>query len=137
MKRIFDVITIFAILQMVTLVLTFSVSYGILDNAVQSSIAWENMGGDASQGITDNATELTSSVNEIYNTVRAIGAGLIMVAIVVTLVTLSIKTKSGADIAGAKITIAFLAVLAVLFIFAKPIMDKLIELANDFKGSLV
>ena len=134
MKKIFDVITIFAILQMIVLIFTINFSYGFFDNVFSRGKTWSEMGSSDSDQIIENASSITQATDEIYNTVRAIGAGLIMVALVVTFITLNMKTKSGKDIAGAKLTIGFTVGLAILFIFAKQFMEFIQGILEDFEG---
>ena len=77
--------------------------------------------------------ELNLVLNDIYNAVRAIGIGIFMVNIAFTAITLSNK-NNGKDIAGAKATIAFTAILALLFVFAQNIMGFITKLLGDLEG---
>lgn len=134
MKKIFNVILIFAIIQLLGVVFVSNKTYAggdsFFEKAFSAGKEWKNMGDGNSADIIKNANGITEATDDIYNGVRIIGVGIFMVNIAAIFITLSMK-NNGKDIAGAKLTITFSFVLALLFIFAQGIMDFL---KNFFEG---
>ena len=134
-KKLFSIIVIFVIIQAISMVFISHKTYAesFFDNVFNAGKKWKEMGEANSQGLIDNSTALTNATDDIYNAVRAIGIGIFMVNIAFTAITLSSK-NNGKDIAGAKVTIAFTAVLAVLFVFAQQIVGFITKFLSDAEG---
>ena len=109
---------------------------GFFDSVFERGKKWEEMGESGSSSIVDDkAKGIFDATDEIYNTVRVIGAGIFVVAIAATGIALNMR-NNGKDIAGLKVTIAFTVVLAVLFLFAKPIMDWISGFFNVIENTM-
>lgn len=134
-KKLFNIIVIFVIIQAISMVFISHKIYAesFFDKVFNNGKKWKEMGEANSQGLIDNSTALTNATDDIYNAVRAIGIGIFMVNIAFTAIALSSK-NNGKDIAGAKVTIAFTAVLAVLFVFAQQIVGFITKFLSDAEG---
>lgn len=137
MKKMFNVILIFAIIQLIGIVFVNNKTYAggdsFFEKAFEGGRQWKEMGGTNSEIILNSANGITQATDDIYNGIRAIGIGIFMINITAIFITLSMK-NNGKDIAGAKMTIAFSFVLALLFIFAQNIMGFLANLFEQFEG---
>ena len=105
------------------------------DNFFQSIIdsgkRWESMAANSSNNI--DTTNITDTIGEITRVVKAIGVGIFMVAIVVTIIASNMK-NTGQDIAGMKITLAFIFGLSLLFIFSDSIISIIMNIFNGFES---
>ena len=96
---------------------------------------WEERGEEGSDNIINKANSAFKNVDEFYNIVRVIGAGIFVVAITATGVALSMN-NSGVDMAGYKMAISFIFILAVLFIFAQPLMEFISGLFDALEDTI-
>ena len=148
-KKIFDIIIIFIIIM---LLFTSNNVYAakkttdtkkkeseseksFMEEVFDNGKKWKEMGEEGSDNIIENANSLFKARDDIYVTIRVIGAGIFVVAIAATGVSLSMS-NNGRDIAGMKMTIAFTFLLAVLFLFAQPIMETINSLFELFEDTI-
>lgn len=108
---------------------------GLFEQVFDDGKKWKEMGESGSDNIIENANSLFKARDDIYNTVRVIGAGIFIVAIAATGISLSMS-NNGKDIAGMKVTIAFTFLLAVLFIFAQPLMEFISGMFETFEDTI-
>lgn len=140
MKRILNIIFIFTIIQIFGMILGSNEIYatndeGFFERAFNSGRQWSEMGsGSAESVIENNANTVFKDIGEIYTYLRYIGIAIFMVSIGVTIMSLSMKDNNGQTIAGAKLTIGIMFLLAVLFIFAGQIMDILTSMFEQFES---
>ena len=134
-RRLFNIILIFLVIQAISMAFVSHKIYAesFFDKVFHNGKQWKQLGETNSQALVNNSTALTNATDDIYNAVRAIGIGIFMVNIAFTAITLSNK-NNGKDIAGAKATIAFTAILALLFVFAQNIMGFITKLLGDLEG---
>ena len=71
-KKIFNVILIFAVIQIFGIVFVSNETYatGFFEKAFESGKEWKTMGGSNSNAIIQNANGLFQATDEIYDTVR-------------------------------------------------------------------
>ncbi len=132
LKKVFNIIIIFILLQVVLFVFSKNNSYAeeeesFFDDVFHSGKQWSNMGTADADNIVENANGIFKATDDIYNVFRVIGGAMFIVAIGFTGVSLSMK-NNGKDIAEMKVTIAFIVILAVLFICAEPIKNAFTDL---------
>ncbi|MBR2290039.1 MAG: hypothetical protein IJ867_05490 [Clostridia bacterium] len=105
------------------------------DRVSDSYHAWSEMGEDESQGMLDNATGITDAIDELANFLRVICAGLLMLKIATTFIRLT-SNESGKSKAMDKKDIAFIVIIAVIFIAADKIMEGLTNIIETFMDLL-
>lgn len=135
MKKIFSIILIFIVIQLIGVIFVSNESYAgnsFFEDAFSSGKKWKEMGKD-SESLIENANGVFNATQDIYDGIRSLGIGLFMVNIAVTAISLSMH-NNGKDIAGIKLTIGFTFLLAILFIFAQQIMDFLKGIFEQFEG---
>lgn len=137
-NRIFNIIIIFIILQMFGIIITNSVyADSFFENVFDTGRAYkEKMGSNYAQDIIKNeANEVFSVTDEIYNTVRLIGASLCLLAFVVIVIGLN-TGKIAMDKAYVKLSLGITVVLAIMFIFSQQILDWIVEMLEKFEGTM-
>ena len=135
-KKLISIVLIFVILQLVGAVFVNNVSYAddtFLGNISDRGKAWSQMGESESQGIIDNATGITGAITSISSVIRIICIAIFLVRIAITAVKLS-SDDSPNHKAIAKGEVVFLAVLAIIFIFAEKIITGLIGFFEQLQG---
>ena len=110
-------------------------SKGFIEGVLENGKKWEEMGSSGSEDIMEEASELKDAEKDIFDNLRIVGSGIFVVAIAATGISLSASNK-GKDIAGMKVTIAFTFLLAVLFIFAKPLINMVTDLLNSLEDTI-
>lgn len=105
----------------------------IFGEAADEIKEWEKMKeGDTSKVLANATQELNTTIqDDIGNAVRVFGVGAIIVYIAYLFIRLNL---TGADIAEAKMKITVLAIIAIIFIFADPIMNFLKDLAGKIEA---
>ncbi|MBR1540346.1 MAG: hypothetical protein IJ629_04165 [Clostridia bacterium] len=134
-KKILSVIVIFMMIQLVFINNYSFASSGdsFFEKTFKQGKSWRDMSGGNSSAVLNNATGVTTAIDDIYNGIRAIGIGVFMVNIAFLFITLSMK-NNGKDVAGAKLTITFSFILALLFIFAQNIMGFFTNIFEQFES---
>ena len=138
MKKVFSVVLIFIVIQLLGMVFVNNYSLAnsgdsFFEKTFKQGKSWRDMSGGNSSAILNNATGVTTAIDDIYNGIRAIGIGIFMVNIAFLFITLSMK-NNGKDVAGAKLTIGFTFALALLFIFAQNIMGFFTNIFEQFES---
>ena len=138
MKKLLNIATIFLILQLFTMIFANSALHvdAFVDNVLNSGKAWSEMGEDDSNEVVKNANSIFGAATEIYNTIRVIGAGIFMVVIAVTIIAVNLKSSTAEFLAEHKVSLIFLVVLALLFIFAEPILGAVQKFFQDLESTL-
>lgn len=131
LKKVFSIIIIFILLQVILFAFSKNNAYaeeeGFFEDVFHSGKQWSNMGTKEANNIIGNANGIFKATDDIYNVFRVIGGTMFIVAIGITGASLSMK-NGAAKIAEMKVTIAFIVILAILFLFAEPIKDAITDL---------
>ena len=138
MKKILNIMLIFLVIQILGAAFisprTYAEGDSFFEKAFSSGKKWKDMGGGNVAANLENATKtITNATDDIYNGVRVVGIGIFMINFAFLFITLNMK-NNGKDIAGAKTTIVFSFALALLFIFAKTIMEFFTNIFEQFEG---
>lgn len=129
-KKVFDVLLIFLIIQLIgTIVINNKVYASFFDDVFSRGKEFSSMASNN----TISVNNITDATNDIYIGIRAIGIGIFLVNIVAIFITLSVK-DTGKDIAGAKLTITFTMILALMFIFADKIRDFFMSIFSELEN---
>ena len=134
-KKIFNIILIFTIIQLISMIFVTNYTHaGWFSDIFGFAKKWDEM-GNGSDNIINNAGNITNATNEIYTVIRIIGIGMFIVNFAFIFITLSMK-NNGKDIAGAKLTIIITVILAILFIFAREIMEGLLGIFGQLESTM-
>ena len=133
-NKIILILIIFIMIQLVATIFMSNKAYADDDSffgsVFEKGKEWEEMGAENAKKMEDNeAKGFFDILYEIYHVVRVVGCAIFIGGIGIIGVGLIMDFKDvGAKIAEYKTTLTFVTIIAVLFIFAEPILNWIVDL---------
>ena len=143
-NKVLNIIIIFIILQFFGTLLTNSVyaknetkneaeSESFLEQIFSDGKEAESLVANDVSNMTESMKPINSAFEEIINSIRLLGAAVCLVAFLVIIIGLN-TGKVALDKARIKMVLGVVIFLAILYIFAGPIFNKVRELLESLKS---